>query len=343
MLQDSTTRDWANAGLARGRSRRALAPRSAEEQVLFGLSLIGLFGLMPFAYLHFAEGRLLMGLLVIWVMAVGASIAAYVWVTRNVRLGGSLFALVYMLGMVAVVHVSGVSLLYWAYPAMAGAYFFVPLRRAIALNVLALLAIIPVAASALESTEVYRVILSLVMTNLIACLFADRMIKQRELLTSLATRDPLTGVGNRRALQERMRELAAMSERRGDPCSMLMLDVDLFKRINDSVGHNRGDQVLASLANVLGNRIRLTDSLYRFGGDEFVILLSDTNEHAAAGFAEQLRKLVESSADCFGQALSVSLGVAQLQRDESTDAWFQRADVALYQAKHAGRNTVRVA
>ena len=96
--------------------------------------------------------------------------------------------------------------------------------------------------------------------------------------------------------------------------------------------------MLAGLAEVIGSRVRLSDGLFRYGGDEFVVLLQNATLQDAAVFAEQLRERIEGAASQFGHRVTVSIGVAELHRGDSEDAWLQRADVALYRAKQAGRN-----
>lgn len=311
--------------------------------MLIGLCATGAVAITPFAVTHLVSGRELMGVINAMVVLLGLTIAWYVWFTRNILAGGIALASVYMSGILASMYIGGPSIVYWMYPAMAAAYFFVPLRWAIGINVVAMAAMAPVLGPGLPQLELYRVIATLAVLNVVACLFARRMIEHRELLTSLATRDPLTGSGNRRALETRLREMVALHERRGAAASMLVIDVDFFKRVNDGMGHGRGDGVLVALAEVITERIRLTDGLYRYGGDEFVVLLNETGIEDAARFAEQLRELIERSAQRIGHRLTVSLGVAELADGESEGAWLQRADVALYEAKHSGRNASRVA
>jgi diguanylate cyclase (GGDEF)-like protein len=343
-MLERTPFNSAYAGRAvRLRESQVYPRRTAEELVLLWLAALGLLCLGPFALWHLIAGQWVLGAISILVVMVDAAAALYVWRSRDIRIGGAAFTVGYMLGALGALYVDGASLMYWAYPAMAASYLFVPVRVAIAINALVMMAMIPVLAPALPSMEMYRVAVTLVMVNLIACLFAGRMLEQRDRLTRLATRDTLTGVGNRRALRARMGELIALFKRRGDAMSLLLLDVDFFKKINDELGHVRGDQLLAALAEAIGSRIRLSDGLFRYGGDEFVVLLQNASALDASVFAEQLRERIEASAAQFGQRVTVSIGVAALQAGESEDAWLQRADAALYRAKQAGRNNSQVA
>jgi len=319
--------------------------RSTEELVLIGLAVLAVIVVLPLALIHLSDQRWLLGLINLATVLLGAGIAAIVWVTRKVALGSVALAATFMGGLLGAMYTSPtpVGIVNWAYPAMAGVYFFVAMRWAVAINALTLLAMLPMMVPLLDVIDTYRMIASLVAMNLVAGAFAYRVVAQREVLAGLATRDTLTGVGNRRSLEHKLKEVVAAHERRGGPVSLILFDVDHFKKINDQLGHRQGDDVLVQLSRIIGDRIRLTDALYRFGGDEFVLVLTDTDCETALAFSESLRELVEGSLPRIGPPVTISLGVAQLHEGETGDAWLQRADVALYQAKTGGRNTSKAA
>lgn len=160
-----------------------------------------------------------------------------------------------------------------------------------------------------------------------------------------AHRDPLTGIGNRAALEDHLQREATLARRHHQPLSLLVIDIDWFKQVNDRHGHAIGDAVLRSVARDIGNVLRGDDLLFRFGGEEFVVLLRGTRPQGAAIVAERIRAAVESSiCPCEGKNIqvTVSLGVASL-REENGDQLFDRADHALYEAKQQGRNRVMIA
>jgi diguanylate cyclase (GGDEF)-like protein len=119
-----------------------------------------------------------------------------------------------------------------------------------------------------------------------------------------------------------------------------MIDVDHFKRINDQLGHAQGDSVLKGIASLVEKRSRKLDLLFRIGGEEFMLLLPDTQEAAATLVAEQLRASIAESSLLDGRRVTVSVGVSELRRGETVDSWMKQADDALYAAKKAGRNRV---
>lgn len=158
-----------------------------------------------------------------------------------------------------------------------------------------------------------------------------------------ATRDALTRVGNRVALEITADREIAMARRTGQPTAILVLDIDHFKSINDRHGHSAGDHVLIEVAEQLRENCREVDSIFRYGGEEFVVLLSQTEEVGATAIAERIRLAIAGMNTQYQQQtirITASIGIACLNRGEALPAWFERADRALYQAKQSGRNRV---
>ncbi len=170
---------------------------------------------------------------------------------------------------------------------------------------------------------------------------AYRELKRNETrIHELMLRDPLTGVYNRRALGERLAAELARSRRFGHPLGLLMLDIDHFKQINDRFGHLAGDQVLIGIARFLRQQVRQSDFVARFGGEEFAILLPETDQEGARRFAERLRSAMGKLDFSPVPTPSVSIGVAASREDDTPDSLLQRADAALYAAKRGGRDRV---
>lgn len=159
-------------------------------------------------------------------------------------------------------------------------------------------------------------------------------------LRRLAVTDHLTGVWNRAYFEEAVAAQIARAERYGVPVSLLLLDIDHFKAINDTHGHLVGDRILIELTRLIGCHLREVDVLARWGGEEFAILMPHCGAGEALHAAEKLRVLVADQAFHEVGAVTVSIGVAELQPRESDNAWIKRADDALYAAKAGGRNRV---
>lgn len=164
--------------------------------------------------------------------------------------------------------------------------------------------------------------------------------------TQSALRDPLTNTGNRIAMDQTLEREVEMSRRHLQPLSLLMLDIDHFKHINDNHGHSAGDEVLKAVAASIKSQLRNVDMVFRFGGEEFLILLSNTGREAAAMVGERLRFAVQAedySTDGKSIELTVSLGCSTLLPGESAESLLRRADSALYVAKREGRNRLAMA
>ncbi|HWZ91562.1 MAG TPA: diguanylate cyclase [Polyangiaceae bacterium] len=159
----------------------------------------------------------------------------------------------------------------------------------------------------------------------------------------LATTDPLTGLANRRALMAALRVEIAHARRHGTPLSFCLLDVDHFKKVNDVHGHAAGDQVLAAIGELLRGGLRIPDVPARWGGEEFVAVLKQTDEAGALVAAERLRKAAEALeiiANGKKIAVTVSIGVSEFRSEDALEALIDRADRAMYRAKSSGRNRV---
>jgi diguanylate cyclase (GGDEF)-like protein len=162
----------------------------------------------------------------------------------------------------------------------------------------------------------------------------------------LAQRDPLTGAYNRAALDEMLRQELSHAHRHASCCALLMLDIDHFKAVNDSYGHVIGDCALKAVANMARGCKRDGDLLFRYGGEEFVILVRDTACDGAALLAERIRRHIEAHpCQCpEGEfAMTVSIGISVLRDNDTPATLFARADQALYRAKRNGRNQVCIA
>ena len=156
----------------------------------------------------------------------------------------------------------------------------------------------------------------------------------------MASRDPLTGVQNRMALSGALLREVDLAKRQGQPLSMLVIDIDHFKSFNDDFGHAFGDDVLVAVSQTIANTVRRCDLLYRFGGEEFVVLASHTSQQGALLLAERIRENIEAMGTVRGREIqiTVSVGVAERHSAEDGDGFFERADKALYEAKNRGRN-----
>jgi len=161
----------------------------------------------------------------------------------------------------------------------------------------------------------------------------------------MAYTDPLTKTNNRMAFSDSLQREIKLSHRNARHLSIIFFDIDHFKHINDSYGHDCGDIVLASAANSIKEAVRGSDIVYRYGGEEFVIILSDTTLDGATVMAERIRSKIENHTIAYGMdiiKLTASLGVSTLRGNDTAESLIKRADNAMYTAKDKGRNQIQV-
>lgn len=166
----------------------------------------------------------------------------------------------------------------------------------------------------------------------------SQQVEAKKALTLLTLNDSLTGVGNRRFFDQKIQEHITLSERYNAHFSLMLLDIDFFKKINDRYGHDVGDKVLVEFGNLIKNSLREGDIFARIGGEEFAILLPLTTKDKAYILAQKLREMVQNSSGTI--PITMSIGLVQYEKGDDAGAIFKRADALLYKAKEAGRNRV---
>ena len=168
----------------------------------------------------------------------------------------------------------------------------------------------------------------------------EQLKEKNEKLLKSAITDELTGVYNRKFFEKRVVEEMEIADRANEKISLIIFDLDRFKLVNDNFGHQFGDEVLKRTTQIAGDLIRKTDFLNRVGGEEFAIILPNTNKAQAVFVAEKVRKALEDNKHFKVGQVTGSFGVAERMKAESLRSWYKRADNALYQAKNTGRNRV---
>lgn len=189
----------------------------------------------------------------------------------------------------------------------------------------------------------FNIIVSLSITLIITFVIIFYVRKTHSKLSYLASNDPLTGLYNRRTFYSQLAQLLILKKRDQKELSLIFIDVDDFKAINDTYGHDVGDNVLINIARLLKSTLRDSDFIARWGGEEFIIMLFDTQLHDAELIADQLRKKIEKNHHLLKSSkekVTISLGVTMAKDHDDADSLFKRVDDALYQAKKVGKNCV---
>lgn len=322
-------------------------PATNNPRVLFGVWVLAALALMPFTYHHLAEGHWFLAGIIGGLNLLLAAGAIYVFVfgheAKAVQVTG--IALVVVSNAVALlsIYAQGGPTAYWIYPIIFANFYLLPFAWGTALSMafasLSLLAVSP----SVPPEFLGRLLITTPLCLFFGIVFSLGMTRQRQQLQYLASHDALTGTGNRHAMNSGLADAVARRKRYDERCSIVILDIDQFKAINDSMGHMHADSVIAELARLIADRVRAVDRLYRFGGEEFVLILPHTSEQLSWQLAEALRMDVDEHEFLKGTRITVSAGVAELAGGEDAESWLRRADDALIRAKHAGRNRVTTA
>ncbi len=317
--------------------------RSLEEQlVLLGTS-ITFFILITFALYRFFIGDLTVAAIDLAMALLMLLLFAQSFRKKKLKFLNQFAVGTFMIGILAVMYIKGPEMIFWTFPAMSACYFLLQSKQALLANVVLICGVTVLFFSYLTKPLIISIYPSLILVCLFGYIFSIRSEKQNKELFNLVTKDSLTGVQNRRSFDDKVEEILASYKRVPKAVSMLLLDLDYFKKVNDKFGHHIGDQVLKDFAQLVKSRIRETDYIYRYGGEEFVVLLKNSDLDNSADLANSIRKQVQEDQKLSRYNVTVSIGVAELRKTDYADTWFSRADLALYESKSWGRNLVSMA
>ncbi len=303
------------------------------------LTLLAICAALPFATYQLLFGDIIVSMAAYGIVIAQSLVALYLLRGGSGHIGVHLLAVSYTAGTIAVMLLTPSYGHYWLFPVVVANFYILPLRSAVTLNLIIFAASVPMLWWSFEIGS--RYLANLTMVGVFGFVFSKQIRKQQDVLNQMAMVDVLTGVANRRALDAELQRIT--EERRyGARAALIMFDLDGFKGINDKYGHSVGDAVICRVANLVKTRIRASDQLYRYGGEEFVIVCRHQNVDEAAGLAENLREMLVRNVHPTAGLVTASFGVAEWHQGERLESWLGRADAMLYRAKHDGRNLVRI-
>jgi len=309
-------------------------------RILYGLASAAAVCLLPFSVNAFVQGNPGLGAGILSAFLVLAIDAVAIYLKKSPPIPLILLLVPIAAGMAISLKVQGFFGALWCYPTVLLFTFALSRRMANVGSILLLLMVSALVYHYIGFAYTIRFFVTLTLTIVLANIILSIIVDLHRRLLDQAIIDPLTGVFNRRHMERSLSDAIERKRRNSAPASLLLIDVDRFKLVNDQYGHAKGDSVLKGIVSLVGKRSRKLDLLFRIGGEEFILLLPDTLEAAAAVVAEQLRASVAETPLVDGRQVTVSIGVSELQPGESLDSWMKYADDALYAAKKAGRNRV---
>lgn len=323
-----------------GRQEREDALAAYRHRVMRALGVAASVCLIPFAIYNFLRGQqvLAAGLMFSFVILAINSLAVYTQRKPPIPLG--LLLVPALGGMAVTLRANEFYGALWAYPAVILFHFAMPRLKANLYSIVMLLAAGSLMLYYIGPGVTVRFGVTLLLTIVLINLALNIIDDLHHKLIEQAILDPLTGAFNRRHMDSCLEQAIERNRRSGAPASLLLIDIDHFKRINDQQGHAAGDRMLRELVNIVCHRARKSDLLFRVGGEEFLLLLPDTRESDAAIVAEDIRAAVAGANMLQAWPVTVSIGVSELHGGESASAWLKHADDAMYLAKNTGRDRV---
>lgn len=333
----------------RGRDLRRLAA-DRQLSLIVLVSAVAFVFILPFAIARMLQGYYLVAVIDATLVVVTGVAALRAWRTGNTHGPSIVVAMIITASAIAVPVIVGLSGAVWLFPVGVFVFYMVQPWLALVLMLLALASLLwqvlfgsaVVFSSSIEMVSFFSAATSTVVFSFFFALQANRQTDQ---LIRWATKDPLTGLYNRRTLEDELRIALATQDRgsRTIEHGLIILDLDQFKQINDSFGHGVGDEVLLQLAELIKTSTRTGDRAFRYGGDEFVILLTNTDRTGIVQFSEKLLRTIAEEMSTADMVVTASVGAALLRPDDTQESWNQRADRCLYQAKELGRNRAIIA
>ena len=296
-----------------------------------------------FAVYRFLTGSIIGGVVDCAITLGLGAVVLYGWLGENVSRAGAIFVGFAVMACLASAFVFGGTASYWAFLVLSISFVVTSIQVALVANMVLVVSI--AAQPALFSNLPERMIFAVtaLLVTAYGWIFKSRYDAQRRALEEMATQDPLTHAGNRRLMGRNLvRAVEARNSPGHTPAVLAVLDLDRFKQVNDTMGHEAGDRVLVRLVEIVGDRLRHSDGLYRLGGEEFVVLLNDTDLSEARPVLNDLHRLFGEAMQGTPTPVTVSIGAAALWAGEDWSSWLRRADEALYRAKQLGRDRVEV-
>ncbi len=323
-----------------GLREREDALAAYRHRVMAVLAIVAVVFLIPFAVNNFIEGRKLLGFGMLSVLAVLCIDAAALYLKRQAPIPLELLIIPAIGGIGLSLKTQGFYGALWSYPAVLLFYFALPRFRANVYSAVQLLTVGYFVYVFIGAEVTIRFVVTLTLVVILINLALNIVDDLHHRLIEQTIVDPLTGAFNRRHMESSLDYAIERSRRAGCPASLLLIDIDHFKHINDDLGHAVGDSVLKGLTTIIHKRARKLDMLFRIGGEEFLLLLPDTREADAAKVAQDIRAVVAGASLLLARHVTISIGVSELQSGESRAEWLKQVDAAMYSAKNSGRDRV---
>jgi len=320
----------------------------------FHIALITFVGILtavfvtPFTVYRFVVGDYFVAVVDALIVIVAVATAAYTRLRRTTRIPGIVVSLFLTAGAAAVSYELGIDGAVWIFPVLMFTFYLCPPRLALVATVTALVAIalreLSAPTSVFTSTvQMFGFFSASLAAIVFSMLFSHRNLTQLNRALQWATKDALTGLENRRSLDYEMNVAVAAAQRHAIAYSLLIIDIDNFKPVNDELGHFEADRILQDFAALLRTSTRLEDRVFRYGGDEFVVLLPGTSLEGLKSATANLIAAIDTHYRDRRHKITASMGGSAYADRKSVDDWRRIADHCLYEAKELGGHRAIIA
>ncbi len=317
-----------------------LSLNTHRKRLLYLINLICVIFFVPFSVRAFQQDfEVLGGLLLGFVLLLAFNTACVLWRGREF-FHYSIVVSVLFSALTLAVHHRGIASAFWAYPVIVTSIFVLPMRAALFFSSLLTVGIAYLMFVQMPPDVAVRLALSLVATIAVSYVVVNIIQDLQNTLRRSSVEDPLTGLSNRRHLDDQLAAALERYEHMGTPAVILLIDIDRFKQVNDELGHDVGDEIIKLVAKAVENNTGDGDLAFRLGGDEFLVLLNGIGWREAVVVAEAIRSDVERLSKPGAFQVSVSIGASAASEGTDKASWMKQADVAMYQAKMKGRNAI---
>lgn len=310
-----------------------------NTKTTLGISVVSTLVVAPFVLNNFIQHKFILAASTTLVVLVCA-LNAWLCFRGRYHLWLNLFVIVPIIT-VAIglsMYFLGVAGSYWVFLGIFSLYFILPVSLAWKVNLIFAAIMLAVAEVSLEHCILIRFCAVMVGTSFYAYASMREISKLYKKISIQAIKDPLTSLYNRSLLVPALDQAISLHKRNGNPMTLIMLDLDYFKLVNDTHGHDMGDQVLKEIGRFLLRNLRASDMVFRIGGEEFLILLYNTRETTGCKVAEKLRQQLAQLQLLPDKPVTASLGVVGLQDGMDRKEWLKQCDRRVYCAKSKGRN-----
>ena len=312
--------------------------QTARQSMIMLQAMISFIAIMPFTAWRFIDGQYTKGLIDIGILMVLLILGYMGYRGIQIFRTSLLMAFMYTAGLFIAIATLGPETVLWLYVVGVAVHLILRMQEALLFNAIQIIGVMLLWQEQ-DGLLVMTTLVTFIIVVLFVLTFSGRMGHDNRILKDIATRDALTGAMNRGSFDSELTSIKELSERFNKHFSLIIIDIDHFKSVNDTFGHPVGDEVLKRLVAHIKQFTNDFEKVYRYGGEEFCIIWSH-DENESLVFAEQLRQSIEHTRLLRERPLTVSMGISSFDSQQPVNQWIRQADIALYHAKENGRNQV---